>query len=64
MNKHKEGFNMSKIKHMRKNQGFSEIKFIDNATQTACLKDLYTYFSYLKEYPLTIFSVILIIFEF
>ena len=28
MNKHIKGFNMSIIKHMRQNRGFSEIKFI------------------------------------
>ena len=43
MNKHIKGFNMSKIKHMRKNQAFSEIKFNDNASQTACLYDPYIF---------------------
>ena len=38
-----KGFNMSKIKHMRKNQGFSEIKFHDNASLTACLGDPYIF---------------------
>ena len=39
MNEHIKGFNMSKIRHMRRNQGFSEIKLNDSASQTASLYD-------------------------
>ena len=42
MNKYIKGFNMSKIKHKRKNQGFSEMKLDENDSQTACL-----YYSYI-----------------
>ena len=38
-----KGFNASKIKHMRKNRGFSEIKFDDNASQKAFLYDPYIF---------------------
>ena len=59
MNKHIKGFNISKINHMRINQGFSETKFNDNASQTGCL--------YWKKYPLTtffqLFQLFLVIFE-
>ena len=43
ISKHMKGFNMSTIMHMRKNQGFSELKFNDNASQTACLYDPYIF---------------------
>ena len=43
MNKHIKGFNMSKSRHMRKNQGFFETKFNDSASQTAGLYDPYVF---------------------
>ena len=53
---------MSKLKHMRKNQGFSRIKFNDNAYQTACLYESYIFrICKKKKQPITIFSNILII---
>ena len=50
MTKHTKGFNMSKIKHMRKNQGFSDIN-----SKTMLLKQLvYTIhiFSVLEKIPI------------
>ena len=41
MNKHIKSFNMSKIKRMRKNQGFSLINLMTIVSQTACLYDMY-----------------------
>ena len=49
MNKHIKGFNVSKIKHRRKNEGFSELKFNDNGSQTACFYDPYIFLT-LKPY--------------
>ena len=54
MNKQIKDFNMSTIKHMSKNQGFSEIKFNDDAYLTACLYYPYILRTWIK-YPLTIF---------
>ena len=39
MNKHMKGLTCPK--HVRKNQGFSEIKLNDNASQTACLHSFF-----------------------
>ena len=50
MNKRIKGFNMSKIKYMRKNQGFSEINLM-----TMFLKQLVymiPYFSQLEKIPI------------
>ena len=50
MNKHIKGFNISKVKHMRK-KSISRNKFNDNASQTACLYDPYI-FRVLEKIPI------------
>ena len=52
MNKHINGCNISKIKHMRKKRIFRN-KFNDNASQTACLYDPYIF--QLEKIPIDIF---------
>ena len=64
MNMHMKGFNMSKIKHMRKNQGFYEIKLNYSASRTACLYDTSIFRILYNQYLINFYKINLIIFSY
>ena len=68
MNKHIKGFNMSKIKHMRKKSRIFRNKFNDNASEPVELVYMIRIFSVLEKIPIDyffqLFSLFSVIFEF